>query len=440
MADSSPNPTAALNGLLVSVADPLKHNEGVQAWIGYTVVTQADDSRSEFQAPRTSVLRRYSDFNWLHMKLSHSFPGCILPPLPEKAMVGRFEAPFVEARRRALERYLLRVVKHPELGKSSDLVLFLQANEAKLEHAKAEWRREQMRQPKVLRLVKQAFAHMEHSLSSASTGKVEVPRSDSDAVLDDIATCVHVLEVHFHSAAREASTWVRREKEAADGCFQLGLALTLLGQNEAGGLGEVMRGTGHALDAASVLATGAVESSGLLLEGPLVEWSRGLGSAKLALLRRTEARRAYHEALVEVAVRAQGKEKWVGMIGKEDKLQAAEGAWGKAVAAAEAKRKEFETVSGRIVRDWGVFREEKAEELRKAAVAFLEAQVGRHEQMRTAWAGALSTLSEVDPKQGLNQEATTGGGEKGGASRDEGGAGRGAGAGGGKGEEEMIAE
>ena len=110
-----PHPTHP-DGLAIAVTEPIKHNEGVQAYIGYSITTNADDTREEFQAPRTTVLRRYSDFHFLHAKLGHAFPGAILPPIPEKALVGRFEASFVEGRRRALERYLLRVVKHPELG------------------------------------------------------------------------------------------------------------------------------------------------------------------------------------------------------------------------------------------------------------------------------------------------------------------------------------
>lgn len=64
--------------------------------------------------------------------------GAIVPPLPEKAVVGRFEASFVETRRRALERFLERVAAHPELTGSADLVLFLQADEAQLQQAKDE--------------------------------------------------------------------------------------------------------------------------------------------------------------------------------------------------------------------------------------------------------------------------------------------------------------
>lgn len=300
---------------------------------------------------------------------------------------------------------LLLHLPHTTPGKSRELVLFLQADEASLQHAKDEWKRTQSNQPqKVLRLFKQAFTQMEQSLSNAPTGSVAVPHTELDGQVDDISTCVHVLEVHYHSVSRESSGWVRREKEAGDGCFQLGLALTLLGQNEAGGLGEVVRAIGHAVDGVSVLAIAAVEEEGVLLEEPLVEWSKAVGAAKAALFRRAEARKGYHEALVEVAARLHAKGKWVGMIGKEEKLNAAELAWGKAVEAAEKKKKEFENVSERLVRDWKAFKEEKAREVQRVVVAFVEAQVKRHEKMREAWEQVLPKVKGVDVMQVLDQK------------------------------------
>lgn len=41
---------------------------------------------------------RYSDFVWLHGQLELEVPGAIVPPLPEKAVVGRFTPEFIEAR------------------------------------------------------------------------------------------------------------------------------------------------------------------------------------------------------------------------------------------------------------------------------------------------------------------------------------------------------
>ena len=84
----------------------------------------------------TNVVRRYSDFTWLSTELSRVCAGVIVPALPEKQTVGRFSTEFVEARRRALERFLLRVAAHQELNTSPVFIAFLQAGEDSLKDAK----------------------------------------------------------------------------------------------------------------------------------------------------------------------------------------------------------------------------------------------------------------------------------------------------------------
>lgn len=78
--------------------------------------------------------RRYSDFAWLNATLSNEFPGTILPPLPEKQTIGRFSSEFIESRRRALERYLQRISRHPDLSNSSTFLAFLQENDENAFH------------------------------------------------------------------------------------------------------------------------------------------------------------------------------------------------------------------------------------------------------------------------------------------------------------------
>ena len=59
-----------------------------------------------------------------------------MPPLPEKQSVGRFGSEFVEARRRALEKFLSRVLYHPELGKSDYFKQFLNSDDTSLHRLK----------------------------------------------------------------------------------------------------------------------------------------------------------------------------------------------------------------------------------------------------------------------------------------------------------------
>lgn len=80
--------------------------------------------------PRAEALvyRRFSDFAWLHDRLTSAYPGTVLPPLPEKRAMGRMEEEFVVERRAALERYLREAARHALLRTSHDLAAFLTAS------------------------------------------------------------------------------------------------------------------------------------------------------------------------------------------------------------------------------------------------------------------------------------------------------------------------
>uniref|UniRef100_A0A673ZI51 Sorting nexin-2 n=1 Tax=Salmo trutta TaxID=8032 RepID=A0A673ZI51_SALTR len=98
-------------------------------------------SMTIFSKNETTVRRRFSDFLGLHSKLASKYLhiGYIVPPAPEKSIVGMTKvkvgkedlssAEFVEKRRSALERYLMRTVKHPILLKDPDVMMFLESSE-----------------------------------------------------------------------------------------------------------------------------------------------------------------------------------------------------------------------------------------------------------------------------------------------------------------------
>uniref|UniRef100_A0A7N8X2N2 Sorting nexin-1 n=1 Tax=Mastacembelus armatus TaxID=205130 RepID=A0A7N8X2N2_9TELE len=120
----------------VAVTNPEKVGDGMNAYMAYKVSTRT--SLPMFKSKTFSVKRRFSDFLGLYEKLSvkQSLQGCILPPPPEKSVVGMTKVKvgmddpssveFVERRRAALERYLQRVVSHPLLIQDPDVREFLE--------------------------------------------------------------------------------------------------------------------------------------------------------------------------------------------------------------------------------------------------------------------------------------------------------------------------
>ncbi|SRR6266550_3415431 len=55
-------------------------------------------------------------------------PGVVVPPVPEKSALNRFDEQFVRQRRLALEKCIQKIANHPVLCKDSDLKLFLESD------------------------------------------------------------------------------------------------------------------------------------------------------------------------------------------------------------------------------------------------------------------------------------------------------------------------
>lgn len=109
----------------IVVCDPEEHssNKGLTKWVDYKVITSRADGTND------EVTRRYKHFLWLRTLLLKDCKGSIVPPLPEKQNFGRFEASFIERRRRRLEVFLNRVVEHSDLRQSNALRVFLSIQE-----------------------------------------------------------------------------------------------------------------------------------------------------------------------------------------------------------------------------------------------------------------------------------------------------------------------
>jgi hypothetical protein len=151
--DASPShpspPHAAPRGRLrISVSDPVKRVADHLYIPGLTTshweylvassaepAAAADPGRVSMPPARREVRRRYSDFAALAALLEQTRRGLFAPPCPDKgvldgAAAGRGEGEFVAARRAELERYLRRLVAHPEIGRGAELAAFLEAEGA----------------------------------------------------------------------------------------------------------------------------------------------------------------------------------------------------------------------------------------------------------------------------------------------------------------------
>ena len=78
------------------MTNPTRVADGMSSHVVYTVNTTT--THPSYSYSQCTVIRRYSDFLWLHDILSEDYPYAIIPPMPEKNTMNRFEIEFVESR------------------------------------------------------------------------------------------------------------------------------------------------------------------------------------------------------------------------------------------------------------------------------------------------------------------------------------------------------
>ncbi|KAK5668383.1 Vacuolar protein sorting-associated protein vps5 [Batrachochytrium dendrobatidis] len=109
----------------INVTEPFKVGETLSSHIAYKIKTKT--LSPDYRNPEFVVNRRFRDFLWLYNQLVDKYPGVIVPPVPEKHAIGRFQEDFVETRRSALERFICKVAAHPILQLDTDMRLFLES-------------------------------------------------------------------------------------------------------------------------------------------------------------------------------------------------------------------------------------------------------------------------------------------------------------------------
>lgn len=420
----------------ITVSDPVQHSEGVNKYTSYRVDVRPPNSDMATTQVFSAVLRRYSDFLWLYERLQGERPGAIVPPLPEKQPVGRFNPAFVEIRRRELERFLRRAAVHPELQGCACLDAFLKADDMTFQAAKNSkagpggvvlqqsgmmggmgmmgsmghsvmMPPPQMSSPTKKEGFKRWFAETKTSISG------DLVRSPDDELFEEVQRYIHGLDTQMKNVSTQASGLVRKGKEMANGLFEFGLAFNLLGQSEADALGDALCRLGETADQLSVLSAEHADLESSQFEDPLVDMIKMIHAVKLALHKRHEKRLTYSTCLQEVEYKNSQLNKIRSQLGMgmEAKAYSAEMSLRRAQENAEIARDQFATVSQRVLREVDRFKRETTEDMRLTVLEYIRMQVEYNKRMEQIWANLIPQLEKVqlDPNANVIGDASAAG-------------------------------
>ena len=403
----------------------MQHTDGLNKYTSYRVdvrppTANPDGSTQDIMIANTgasysAVLRRYSDFLWLYERLHTERAGAVVPPIPEKQPVGRFNAAFVEDRRVHLERFLRRVAVHPELADASCLDTFLRADDPTFHAAKnakgavvVTQPGSMMAPPATMTLNPQKKDGFKRWFAEAKTSMTgDLVKSPDDDIFDEIHRYVHGLDNQMRNVSHQATALVRKGKEIANGLFEFGLAFNLLGQSEADALGDALSKTGETADRLSVLSAEHAEKEMAQFEEPLQDYIKMIHAVKLALQRRHEKRLTFSTCLAEVESKQTQLSKLRGQIGAEAKAYSVEMSLRRAQEACEAAKEDFATVSQRVLREVDRFKREKAEDMRRTVLDYINLQVEYNKRMEEVWSALIPKLESVQLDSNSNAISPT---------------------------------
>ncbi|KAG0497281.1 hypothetical protein HPP92_001972 [Vanilla planifolia] len=388
----SPRSPSGQPFLSVSVIDPVKLGNGVQAYISYRVITKTN--MPEYQAQEKIVIRRYSDFDWLRDRLTEKFKGIFIPPLPEKSTVEkfRFSAEFIELRRQALDVFINRVASHPDLKQSEDLRTFLQEDEEAMERVKFHESGIFKKKPSEFM---QIFKDVQSKVSDVVLGK-EKPVEESTPEYEKLKHYIFELENHLTEAQKQAFRLVKRHRELGQSLCDFGKAIKLLGNCEVESLGKAFSELGTKSEMVSLKLQKEAHNLLVKFEEPLKDYVRTVQSIKVTMSDRANAFRQHYELAETIRLKEINLDKLTLM--RSDKAGEAEIEYRELKAESEEATRRYETIVRRMDEELVRFQDQKTAELGLAFHEFAVGQAKLSKEIADAWRSLLPKLGVVSPK------------------------------------------
>lgn len=387
--------------LKVSVTDPVKMGTGVQAYVSYRVITKTN--MPEYRGPEKIVIRRYSDFVWLHERLAEKNKGIFIPPLPEKSAVEkfRFSAEFIELRRRGLDVFINRIASHSQLQHSEDLKHFLQAEEEAMERVRSLETSIFGKKPSDFM---QIFKDVQSKVSDVVLGK-EKPIEESDPEYEKLKHYIFELEDHLAEAQKQAFRLVKRHRELGQSLVDFGKAVKLLGTCEGGSLGKAFSELGSQSELLSFKLQKEAQDLLMNFEEPLKDYVRTVQSIKATMADRAQVFRQQCE-LTEAAKLKEINVERLKATRQEHKVPEAEADYREVKAQSEEATKQLETIIGLMNDEILRFQEEKTLDLGFVFHEFAKGQAQLANDIADAWRSLLPKLESCSQNAITNVDSS----------------------------------
>ncbi|XP_067270710.1 sorting nexin-2 [Pseudorasbora parva] len=375
----------------ISVSDPEKVGDGMNAYMVYKVTTKT--SLSIFNRDEVSVKRRFSDFLGLHSKLASKYLhiGYIVPPAPEKSLVGMTKVKvgkedlssveFVEKRRSALERYLMRTVKHPALLKDPDVLQFLESSE--LPRAVST---QALSGAGILRMVNKA---------ADAVNKMTIKMNESDAWFEEKQQQFDNLDVQLRKLHMSVESLVCHRKELSVNTASFAKSAAMLGNSEDHtALSRALSQLAEVEEKIDQLHQDQVCADFCLFSELLGDYVRLIGAVKGVFDQRMKTWGKWQEAQIMLQRKREAEAK-LQYANKPDKLQQAKDEIKEWEGKVQQGERDFEQISKNIRREVGRFEKDRVKDFKVVIVKYLESLVHTQQQLIKYWEAFLPEAKAI---------------------------------------------
>ncbi|XP_076589113.1 sorting nexin-1a [Chaetodon auriga] len=377
--------------IVVSVKDPEKIGDGMNAYMAYKVSTQT--TLPMFRNKTFTVRRRFSDFLGLYEKLSekHGPNGFIVPPPPEKSILGMTKvkvgkedsssADFVERRRGALERYLQRVVNHPSLLQDPDVREFLE-------------REELPRAVSTQALSGAGFLKMINKATDA-VSKMTIKMNESDVWFEEKLQEVESADQQFRKLHALIESLVVHRKELSINTASFAKSTAMLGSAEDNtALSRALSQLAEVEDKMEQLHQEQAANDTFSFAEVIADYIRLLGAVRGSFDHRMKAWQRWQDAQAVLQKKRETEAKLL-WANKPDKLQLAK----EEIAEWEAKvtqyERDFERVSATVRKEVIRFEKEKAKNFKRQIIKYLESLLQSQQQLIKYWEAFLPEAKAI---------------------------------------------
>ncbi|XP_045893535.1 sorting nexin-1a isoform X1 [Micropterus dolomieu] len=377
--------------IVVSVKDPEKIGDGMNAYMAYKVTTQT--TLPMFRNKTFTVRRRFSDFLGLYEKLSekHGPNGLIVPPPPEKSILGMTKvkvgkedsssADFVERRRGALERYLQRVVNHPSLLQDPDVREFLE-------------REELPRAVSTQALSGAGFLKMINKATDA-VSKMTIKMNESDVWFEEKLQEMESADQHFRKLHALVESLVIHRKELSLNTASFAKSTAMLGSAEDNtALSRALSQLAEVEDKMEQLHQDQAANDTFGFAEVIADYIRLLGAVRGSFDHRMKAWQRWQDAQTVLQKKRETEAKLL-WANKPDKLQLAK----EEIAEWEAKvtqyERDFDRVSATVRKEVVRFEKEKAKNFKRQIIKYLESLLQSQQQLIKYWEAFLPEAKAI---------------------------------------------